>query len=152
MTTGLPGPVVQLAYLVEDLEKAACSWIEQGAGPFFVTSPSNAMGQFGSLMIELKPVGAYGTDDPPGLHHVASLVDDYDAAAAAFAQRGHRVLRSGKTPRGVPYAFFDTRAALGHEWEIYPRHPRLMAVYETVAAGAVEWDGTSPVRHVTFDL
>jgi hypothetical protein len=149
MNNKFPGPVVQLAYRVDDLEAAALRWVELGAGPFFVVSPENVVGQLGSLMIELKPLHAYDCEDPPGLHHVASFVDDFDAARAAFEKRGVQLARLGETNDGMQFACYDTSEELGHQWEIYPPHPSEVSVYEMVAAAAKDWDGvTDPIRHV----
>jgi len=151
------GPVVQIAYVVPDPEAAAREWHERhGAGPFFLRRhipvtdvihrgrPSSfdhtsAYGWLGGVMIELftqhdrspSAVTERFAEGESGLHHLACIVDDFDAALAAAATRGLTVattLMAGT----LPFAFVDDIEASGHYWEIYPGVPRLRDFYDMV--------------------
>lgn len=162
------GPVVQLAYYVDDPIEAAERWAQdRGAGPFFVREhiavgdvvyrgrPSSfdhtsAYGQWGAVMVELFTQH----DDAPsavrerfargetGLHHMARFVDDFAAAAEASGDRLAMTARSGSTA----FAFVDARDETGHYWELYEGTERLRGFYRMVADAAVGWDGRDAVR------
>jgi len=174
MGVSLLGPPVQIAYAVTDVRTAAHLWAERhGAGPFFVVEHialssvryrggsasfdhSSAYGQWGPVMVELMcdhtlgpspvadVVGVGGT----GLHHVAHMVRDLDEAGRHLEHLGWPEALHATTAAGMAFAFHDAVNSLGHMIEIYESVPRLMAFYAMVAAAAVDWDGTHPVRSV----
>jgi hypothetical protein len=162
--------VVQLGYVVTDLERAVMEWVARGAGPFFrrdvgvddavhrgTPGPFHvitAHGQLGDLQVELvthpgdgrsvfRDVFAPGEE---GLHHISSYVDDLDAALAAFAAAGHETAMTGRAAYGLRFAFVDTVAALGHMWELYEEYPASRAFYAMIADAAKDWDGSEPFR------
>lgn len=175
---GLPGPPVQIAYAVPDVDASARHWAaHHGAGPFFVNrhiavnqvryrgSPgsfdhSSAYGQWGDVMVELvqdhtvgpSPVADVVGTGGTGLHHLAFFVESIDEASAALAAQGwpealHAVTGTIERP-GQVFVFHDATATLGHMVEIYEGTPRLRGFYAMVAAAAVGWDGTDPVREM----
>jgi hypothetical protein len=164
-------PIVQLCYLVDDVDAAAHRWVKRGAGPFFrgVSKPVEVtyrerpakvhkkivFGQLGPLQIELfEPIEDPTLSDVPrkiGLHHVASFTDDLDAACAAFDYVNQPTLLRGEL-NGLRWAFVDTAAEAGHLWEIYERTPGMVALYEDVAAAAKDWDGSDPIRSLERSL
>ncbi|MGE3460707.1 MAG: VOC family protein [Pseudomonadales bacterium] len=168
--------VVQLAYHVADIRRAALAMVDRfGAGPFFLNEHirlawgehrgqptrfvhSSAYGQWGEVMVELfrqvddepSPYRDMFAPDEEDLHHVAIMVDDLDAAFAHFERSGMPVVtRCGL--RGadlVDFAFVDARGALGHMIELYPASAPLRAFYDRVRTAANGWDGREPLRPV----
>jgi hypothetical protein len=168
------GPVVQIAYVVDDPEAAARQWHERhGAGPFFlrrhiavtdvvhrgeptVFDHTSAYGWMGGVMVELfcqhdrAPSAVTERFGPGegGLHHMACIVDDYDAALADAERLGLSVATTAKAGP-LPFAFIDDRAANGHYWEVYPSVPRLLDFYAMVRRAHEHPDGGDVVRIVT---
>ena len=165
------GVLTQIAYLVDDVEAAARRYAAAlGAGPFLVRrnivsrdvqhgdegayTHTAAYGQWGPVMLELievtdvrpAPVAEAVLSLRTGIHHVANFVDDLDAASAAHEAAGHPLLMNLRTSSGIPVHFHDARATLGHLVELYEPTEHLLAHYRRVAALAVGWDGTDPVR------
>jgi Glyoxalase/Bleomycin resistance protein/Dioxygenase superfamily len=166
-------PVLQYAYVVDDLDDGIRHWVETvGAGPFFVmrdflgqdlryrgapsaTRVHYAFGQCGPVQVQL-----IAQDDPGpsiyrdmyapgdgGFHHVCALVpmDGWDAQVARFADAGFELASSLTTT--VPAAYFDCRAALGHFVELYGRTERTEGFFSMVREAHESWDGvTDPVR------
>lgn len=168
------GPVVQIAYVVSDPEAAARQWhARHGAGPFFLRHhipvtdvihrgrPSSfdhtsAYGWLGGVMIELftqhdrspSAVTERFAEGEGGLHHLACIVDDFDAALAAAADQDLTVATT-LVAGTLPFAFVDDVAASGHYWEIYPGVPRLLEFYEMVRTAHETFaDGDDVIRVV----
>lgn len=169
---GRLGAPAQIAYAVPDVEEFARRWAEStGAGPFFVRhhievvdvtyrgraatfDHTSAYGQWGSIMLELVHVHTPGPnvvtdvigDSPTGLHHLAFLVDDLDAATEHLDEHGHPLAMTARTGNGTEFRFVDASRALGHMIELYVDSDRLRAFYAMVADAARDWDGGDPVR------
>lgn len=171
------GPVVQVAYRVDDARAAATRMAHlTGAGPFVVIDRiqlshgevggapcdfvhTSAYGWSGEVMMELvqpdsgppspfhPPFGPDGT----GLHHMAVMVDDLQDTYAWVDAQGLALAARAVTAGadGTEFAFVDTRAELGHLTEIYERSDRLTGFYETIRRLSIGWDGTDPVRTLT---
>jgi catechol 2,3-dioxygenase-like lactoylglutathione lyase family enzyme len=167
------GPPVQIAYAVPDVDAAAARWVADfGAGPFFVRrhieghdvvyrgapavfDHSSAYGQWGWVMVELmQDHGAapsivrerYGVHET-GLHHLAFVVPDLDAATAHLASLGFDLAMSARSTN-TRYHFMDTVDAIGHMVELYERSDRLENFYALVRDAAVGWTGIDPVREL----
>ncbi len=167
------GPPVQIAYAVPDVDAAAqrCA-TEFGAGPFFVRrhiavtdvfyrgvpgvfDHSSAYGQWGAVMVEL--VQDHGTapsivreryaPHESGLHHLAFIVPDLDAATARLATVGYELAMSARST-STRFHFVDAVEALGHMIELYERADRLLVFYEFVREASVGWAGDDPVREL----
>ena len=159
------GPV-QLAYAVDDVRTAAQRWIDDGVGPFFVLDHiglrvarvrgepgtfdhSSAYSWWGSVMVELICQHDRGSDPvvgPSGLHHVAFFVADFDNASRSLNGRGYPEALYAETSAGMPFAFHDATATLGHHVEIYERVERIAAFYDMVRAASLDWDRSDPLR------
>jgi len=164
---GLDGKIVQICFLVENIDRAIETWVAQtGAGPFFVKKNmhveveyrgepsfievSAAFGQGGDVQIEL--IELHGTnpsvylDSFPlgqaGFHHVAMFVDD---VAKAIEDSGYPVGMRGDFA-GTPFAYIDTRETLGFFTEIYQHSDSMHRLYKDVADAARDWDGMTQVR------
>ena len=164
---------VQIAYAVPDVDTAAYRWATQfGAGPFFVRrhialsdvvyrgvpavfDHSSAYGQWGAVMVEL--VQDHGTapsivreryaPHESGLHHLAFIVPDLDAATAQLATLGFELAMSARAT-STRFHFVDAVATLGHMIELYERADRLTAFYEFVRQASDGWAGDDPVREL----
>jgi hypothetical protein len=167
---GLGAPV-QIAYAVPDARVAAARWAEHlGAGPFYLRSHipvsdvlyrgrpssfdhSSAYGQWGDIMVELVQDHGdgpsvvrerYATHES-GLHHLAFMVDELDAATARLAEQGFELAMSARAST-TRFHFVDAVDELGHMIELYQRSVHLLEFYTMVREAAVGWDGSQPVR------
>jgi hypothetical protein len=165
------GPPVQIAYVVNDPERAAHRWAaELGAGPFFLAEhiavtdvvhrgrPStfdhtSAYGWWGATMIELftqhddapSAVRDRFARDVEGLHHVACFVDHLDEA---LARADHAGLPTAMTARAgdTRFAFVDDLVGRGHFWELYEPSEQLGAFYAMVRSAHQRGDERTVVR------
>ncbi len=164
-------PIVQMCWAVADLESAVDQWVSAtGAGPFFVAphiafdeltyrgqpatlDQSSAVGQWGAVQVELfeqhcdSPSAAreIGTGV---LQHVCWVAADFDAEAARLVGLGYAEVMACRLPAmaAMRLAWYDTRPVLGCFAEIYEESARMRRMYQRVAAAAVGWDGTDPLR------
>lgn len=168
------GPIVQLAWWVDDLDRAAHDWARLGAGPFFVLTHipleraetrgqavsfdhSSAYGWAGHCMVELVQVHTPGPSafhdflpaPRPLLHHAARFVPDLDEAIAEFGLFGSPLAMDCRLKDGGRFCFIDTRASLGHYTELYEPTPALKGFYAMVESASENWHGDRPVRHLT---
>ena len=161
----LGGPV-QIAYAVDDVDRAAGEWAARGVGPFFVRrhievtnarihgrpgrfDHSSAFAQWGDVMVELIHQHR-GGDDPivgtSGIHHVAHFVDEFAVATTSLTAGGYGEVLYAETSTGMPFAFHDSLDERGHLIEIYERTTALQRFYDMVRDAATGWDGADPVR------
>ncbi|MXP42866.1 VOC family protein [Allopontixanthobacter sediminis] len=158
--------ILQMSWVVRDLEEAALRWHRTtGIGPFIVnrhipitggvhrgtpqkTDFSTAIAQAGSVQVELveqhddspscyRDMVAAGNE---GMHHVAVIAEDYDAAVARYTDQGHEIASSGNFGE-VRFCYIDTAAALGHMIEILEDSRAICAFFAMIARAAEEWDG-----------
>ena len=164
--------IFQNAWVVDDVVAEANRWVEQfGVGPFFLADyegrlndvtyrgkPSElsmkvAIAQAGNVQIELiEP-----TTDAPcayrdsvelgtiGFHHMCVWTHDIDADTAYFAGLGYEAATTGDAGR-TRFAYYDTRALMGCMLEVVEFHPGIKERFDQIAAAAVDWDGTDPIR------
>lgn len=171
-------PVRQIAYFVADVRVAALEHhLQFGSGPYFVADHiplsvsqhrgidrpfdhSSAYGQWGPLMIEFVQQNNAGPsachDLYPegsgrfGLHHLAVFVDDIHAEIARHEKQGRAIGLYAEMADGFPFAMIDMVAERGHFLELYEPRPSLIGFYDMVARKAEAWDGTDPVRTISF--
>ena len=164
-------PVLQYAYVVDDIEAACLAWVELiGAGPFFLSphhvspdhyyrdAPSEAdltyaFGQAGPAHIQLiqqhndapsvyRDHVASGTN---GFHHIAILPDDFEAEKQRFEAAGYPTVTTLTSAARV--AYMDTRAKLGCFVELYENNAPLREAFANWKAAHEAWDGeTDPIR------
>jgi hypothetical protein len=169
------GPVVQVAYVVDDPRTAALHWVaSHGAGPFFVrdhitvtevvhrgtpstfdhTSAYGWMhGPGGGFMIELfvqhdrspSAVTERFADGATGLHHLACFAESVHESIDRAEAAGMTLAQSAMAG-ATRFVFIDDVARSGHYWELYEPTDRLRAFYDMVRDAGVDWDGTDPVR------
>lgn len=179
MTIAAGLPIRQIAYFVPDIRAAALDHHRLfGSGPYFVVDNialrhslyrgeprpldhSSAYGQWGNVMIEFVQQNNPGPSafhdmypegsDRSGIHHVAVFVDDVKEELARLNARNFETAFYGEMNDGFAFAFADTVSAYGHMIELYQPLPQLTDFYEMVARSAAEFDGTEPVRTISFD-
>lgn len=170
----LPRELVQIAYIVPDLEAACREWAEKaGVGPFLIRANmdvrgtfqgepavyrhSAAFGQWGPLMLELVEIhectppsmyAAFAHSAPNEVNHVAYFVEDLDVASAALQERGCTLITELVTTSGMRVHFLDDRATTGGLIELYVGTEHLRALYEKVAALHEGWDGSDIIRYI----
>ena len=171
---GIPGKhVMQSAFLVDDLDKAAMQWIKTtGIGPFFTVRHvtlaeyahrgeqrtdldfSVAIAQSGGIQIELiqqhnDAPSAYRdtiTSVADGFHHFGIYTSDYDTAYSSFIDQGFVSVVDAKFG-DARFSYIDTRSAIGCMVELIEEFPLQTELFQRVAAGADAWDGmTDPIR------
>lgn len=164
---------VQTCYVVPDLAEAMARWTAvSGIGPFVVMShvrPENgfyrgmpaklemscAFAQAGPMQIELIeqhddgpsvyrdtwPKGSTG-----GFHHLCYWADgSLEAEVEHF--RKHGVEAAYLASFGpLNFGYFDAREQLGCFVEVLEREPGTVALFQSIADAAVDWDGRDPVR------
>ncbi|MEO5898569.1 MAG: VOC family protein [Ilumatobacteraceae bacterium] len=158
------GRPVQIAYAVTDVAAAAAAFSDStGAGPFFAIEHiplarsrvrghpgefdhSSAYGQWGPVMVELVVEHTPPIVTPPGVHHLAFMVDDLAGGIERCSLQGWPEVLLAATAGGQEFAFCDARAEFGHLVELYEPSAPLLAFYEMVARAADGWDGSDPVR------
>ena len=168
MTVSVPArhAIVQMAWVVDDLEDAARRWHQTtGIGPFLVNrhipireplyrgAPgavdfSTAIAQAGPVQIELvqqhdDAPSCYRDSVPKGseaMHHVAIMAPDYETTVAGYVAQGFEVASAGHfgTAR---FCYVDCRPALGHMVEILEECAAIQNFFAAIARAAEEWDG-----------
>lgn len=171
------GPVMQLGFVVPDLEAAALHWAKLGVGPFFLLEHiqygaceyrgrpvsfdmSVAVAQWGEVQVELifqhDSVPTIYTTFPGasagGLQHLGVMTDSVDAQLAQLAERGIRPVQSGSTANGIRFAYVDTDELPGSHpggmIELIERGPAIDGFFAMVRAAASGWDGDRPLRRL----
>ena len=162
----------QIAYFVADVRIAALEMVETfGAGPFFVLEKielewcehrgtacpfvhTSAYGQWGDVMMELVQQESEGAspfrdlyaEGQYGLHHVATIVDNFTNAKLAYEKKGFELATLARTRGGTEFAFMDATRHMGHFIEIYERSEGLLGFYAMVREAAQGWRGEQPIR------
>jgi len=173
--TTLFGPVMQLGFVVPDLEAAARHWIRLGIGPFYLLDRvdfadchylgkpvdfhmSVALAQWGAVQVELiqqrDEVPTIYTNFPlarqGGLQHLGVLVDSVDDHLQRLGKEGIQPVQGGSTTAGTRFAYVDTDrlpgAHPGAMIELIERSPAIESYFERVRRAAEDWDGSRPLR------
>lgn len=156
MSQGAFGPIMQLGFVVDDIELAAKTWSEQkGVGPFFVDqhvkhqsfvfrgeeTPVDltlAFSYCGPIQIELikqhndvpsiytERKNALGVS--AGLIHTANFTDDLAGQVSAMQARGNRVIQHALDEAGkVESIYLEPSTAVGRGQG--PQHPDAFIEY-----------------------
>ena len=166
------GPVVQIGYVVNDLDEAVARWTRRtGLGPWTVFRNSRLEGHYrgrqttvtmdvalayqGGVQIELidartDTASPYAIDGRPlaGIHHIAWLVDNLDEEVAAAEARGLvPVFVAGNDVVRVTY--LENPGEDGVLYELIEG----AGMREMIAAGiiaAAQWDGRASVTEINL--
>ena len=167
------GGIMQIAYVVEDLDRALTHWTEvAGVGPFFVMDNLEviepryrgepvdfdftiALGYSGTMCVELIKQH----DDTPsvyrellertgrgGFHHWGVMTEQIDSQIEWYEAMGYPLAFSGKVAVGDRFAYMDTQEDLGGMVELIQLTPVVKELFANLEAAAVDWDGNDPVR------
>ena len=165
------GQIIQMAYVVENIEKAIDWWVHDAqVGPWFLLESFTgedhiyrgaqskadvriAMAFAGHMQIELiQP-----KDDHPsvyretilergyGFHHVGVAFADVDAEIPAYESRGYHVAFSAGVPTGGRVAYLGGGPGPGFV-ELIPATAGMDAAFTAFWQASVDWDGKEPIR------
>jgi hypothetical protein len=170
-------PVRQIAYFVPDAAAAAQRHIALfGSGPYYLAEHiplevckyrgqpgeldhTSAYGQWGEVMVEFvqqnNPGPSVFRDMYPagrqGMHHVALIVEDLPGTMRQFEAAGHVTgLYAIVKGTDAPFVMMDCVATHGHFVELYEPKALLLGFYDLVKNSAQGWDGSEPIRKISF--
>lgn len=163
-----PGAVVQLGYVVDNIDSAMARWLRWTmAGPFYrarfdltgqiyhghpVTGAIDvAIGWRDDILIELiQPEDVapsiYTENRRPGLHHIMLATADLAADVALQEAEGNAMIAHGDVPGFGRAAFVDTMAELGHYLEYGEWTEPVLSTIAGFRDAHRGWDGREPVR------
>ena len=170
------GPISQIAWLTEDLDRAIDQWRRlAGIGPWTVYRNVTLDGLYrgapatiridvglayqGETQIEL--IAPHGTGPSPyhdaggrvrvGMHHVAWLVDDVASAATDAAAAGLAPVFSAESGGGATrVAYFEAPEEPAILLELIEATPMIREGFVAGIAAARDWDGSNPVTIFDF--
>lgn len=167
--------IVQLGYVVPDLDAALLHWTKTlGVGPFLVApridyaelhyrgnaiAIENAVALASWRGMQIEIIQQTSGDDSMftdfiarrggGLHHVCTLSDDLNADLAAWKAAGTGVLMGGRTAAGIPFAYLDSDPEdAGRVIEIVQPSPGLTRYFAKLDQLSDGWDGKDPIRQL----
>ena len=162
-------PIVQVAWVVRDLQQAMSQWLKIGVGPFFTLNADDVpvsyrgeasslsmvvgLAQAGPVQIELiqqtsdKP-SAYTEWEPlkaAGFHHICRAHGGYDEGVAKLQEEGLVLVTEGNWG-GTRFCYLDARDTLGCFIEFVDDSAVGQKMSKIVREAAVGWDGSEPIR------
>ena len=165
------GPVMQIAFVPEDFDKALAHWTEtMGVGPFFFMEhvglddclfngkPSTAdfgvaLAYWGDLQVELikqhNDAPSIYSHQPwrgsGGMHHVCLMTQDIEKAKATAISSGADIVLTANVPGGgaVFYAYPGGQEGLV---EVLQPGDGTAGFFNMMKDAAKDWDGTNPLR------
>jgi hypothetical protein len=171
------GPVVQVAYLVPDIDVAMDHWLRHlGLGPWtnfrnielatnfdgrdFTLRIHEALAYQGNLQIQLvQSLNAPEVETPYsdwirkgryGVHHVAYFTENVDSDVERARKQGFERICSMKDKGGFRY-FYLQSTAMPEVWiEFLESYPMLREIFASGIAEAAKWDGTNPIRRIEY--
>ncbi len=164
--------IIQVAYVVEDIEAAAHHWIKTlGVGPFFLFEHfplfdaqyrgkpmdfdvNAALGFSGSMCFELiqqnnKVDSVYSevvAKRGYGFHHWALATEDFEGSVKHYEDLGAEMALYGVAGVGARAAYMDTYDTLGGMIELIEMTPKTEEFFGLLQAASVNWDGKDPIR------
>lgn len=168
---GLSSGIMQIAYVVEDIDRAVDDWTRLGIGPFFLRrhveysefvyqgkpslpDVSLAFAFSGETQIEL----VQQHDDAPsafhdfrrergyGMQHLGIVSHDIDRDVRHLAKAGILPVQSSRNARGIEAILFNADALGGGMLELVGATPVLLDSFAQMKAAAANWDGSDPRR------
>lgn len=167
------GPVMQNAFVVDDLDAALDHWTRtMDVGPFFVLERVRfaelwfrgqrvedldltvAIGYWEELQIELIRQNG---DTPSiyqefrargltGLQHMGVISRSLETDLARLAKRGIEPVQHGRTTANMRFAYVSTDHHPGGMIELIESGAAVDAAFRAMRTAAVSWDGRDPVR------
>jgi hypothetical protein len=168
------GPVMQLGFVVPDLERAMAHWTSTvGVGPFFVMSHikfaeaiyrgaptdadiSVAVAQWGEVQVELiqqfnespSIYSHFPGRAAGGLQHVGVMTNSVHDDLEKLRPHGIEAVQQGSTANGIRFAYINTDQHPGGMIELIEHGPAIDGFFAMVREAAQGWDGSKPVRRL----
>jgi hypothetical protein len=171
------GRVVQVAYLVEDMDAAMEHWLAQaGLGPWtcfrnieleavfgqreLTLRIHEGLAYMGDLQIQLVQSLNDPTEPTPyqtyletrrfGVHHMAFFSEDIEADVARASAQGFGRTCSMRDKAGYRY-YYCQSTALPDVWiEFLEVYPELTRIFQEGIAAAASWNGKDPIRNIEY--
>lgn len=171
------GPVVQVAYLVPDIDVAMAHWLRHaGLGPWthfrnielatrfdgrdFTLRIHEALAYQGNLQIQLvqslnapdvaTPYSEWIRAGRYGVHHLAYFADDVDVDIERARKQGFERVCSMRDKHGFRY-FYCQSTPMPDVWiEFLESTPMLRDIFAQGIAEAASWDGRDPIRRIEY--
>jgi hypothetical protein len=171
------GRIVQVAYLVEDIDQSMRHWLDHlGLGPWtcirnirldstyvgkeLTLEIHEALAYVGDLQIQLvQSLNAPGQATPyrewldagrVGPHHVAFFSQDIDADLERATQQGFERTCEMRSADGHRYVYCRSRT-MPEVWiELLEVYPLLTQIFEEGIARAAAWDGSDPIHDIDY--
>ena len=151
------GGIVQVAYVVEDLQKSITEFSEKfNIGPWFYSNgytlkeayyrgePTDmrmglALSFSGNMCFEvIQPL-----DDKPSV-----ATTQYEVDVARYKKMGYVLAFEGLTPRGIRFAYFDTTGDLPGMLELIEYNDTQLKFLSLMQQASVNRDGKDPSRKI----
>jgi len=168
------GPVMQLGFVVPDLEHGMRHWLDKvGIGPFFVLEhvkfaqvvykgkPSGidmsvAIAQWGEVQVELiqqfndapSIYSEFTGREKGGLQHVGVMTNSVADDLVRLKKLGIEAVQQGHTGTGIRFAYLDTDDHPGAMIELIEAGPAITGFFQMVKDAAQGWDGSEPIRRM----
>ena len=166
------GPVMQNAFVVDDLDAAMDHWVNKmGVGPFFVFQhvqfreayfrgkPSDvdmtaAIAYWGGMQIELiqqhnaspSIYSEFRQRGLRGLQHMGVITTDLDADLAKLKPMGIEPVQYGTVANGMRFAYVSSDFHPGAMIELIEANEAIGGFFKMMQQTADGWDGTDPIR------
>ncbi len=166
------GPVMQNAFVVDDLDAAMDHWINKmGVGPFFVfqhvqfkeiyfrgkpsdTDMTAAIAYWGDMQIELikqhnaspSIYSEFQNKGLRGLQHMGVITADLDSDLAQLKPLGITPVQYGTVASGMRFAYVSSDYHPGAMIELIESNPAMTGFFKMMQDTAAGWDGKDPVR------
>lgn len=167
------GPVLQVAFVVDDIEQTMLEWAQSlRVGPFFYfphfplidtqyrgkpiqLDIDVALAFSGSTCFELvsqrseaaSPFRDAETGARLGFHHFASATRNFDPDVARYEREGFTRVASATVAVGGRVAFFE-KPGLPGIVELMELTPSAEQLFTMVRAASSDWDGRDPIRRL----
>ncbi|MEZ5894038.1 MAG: VOC family protein [Parvularculaceae bacterium] len=171
------GAIMQVAYVVDDLERAAAQWVKNlNVGPWMIMEhfPAENMKYYGApTSVDLSLAMAFAGNmsfelivqhcDSPSVykdivakngygafHHWAVTTDTFDADVDKYLKDGARVSFSGEVvPVGRKrFAYIDTMGKLPGMIEVIELSDGVEDLFAGIRGMSEGWDGSAPIRRL----
>jgi methylmalonyl-CoA/ethylmalonyl-CoA epimerase len=166
------GPVMQNAFVVDDLDAAMDHWINRiGIGPFFVfqhvkfkeaffrgkpceVDMTAAMAYWGDVQIELikqhndapSIYSEFQQRGLAGMQHMGVITRDLDADLQRLAPSGIEPVQYGTVASGMRFAYVSSDFHPGGMIELIEANDSIMGFFDYMKSTAASWNGEEPIR------
>jgi len=167
------GPIRQVAYVTNDIEKAMKEWVNIGVGPWFYVekapvenyqykgkpyelSMSVALSNSDDIQIEIiqqrNDAPSLYLDYPKtaggGIHHVSHWLEseEYDKKVRLLLDLGYIIGHSGTIGPNGRFAYFINDKLPGAIFEVSEMSGFKGEYFKAIADICMNWDGSDPIR------